>query len=107
MGQSRLLQASGAKSLIPKHEDYHQNYQKSKRLSYNPIVGPGSYNLPSLFENYKGGESYANVKKNATYGFGKRHADMKYISPEHLRCHMLEQSPPVTSARPVQSETFE
>jgi hypothetical protein len=62
LGPSKLLQASGSKSNLPKMGDYHYNLTKDPHYVK---VGPGDYNLPSLFDNYNRNVLFLpTVKKN-------------------------------------------
>jgi len=59
-GPSILLQESGSKSLVPRHEDYHSNLINLSKYSE---TGPGQYNLPSLFDNTSA------TKRNPMFSF--------------------------------------
>lgn len=110
MGPSQLLIASGSKSSLPRHSDYHKNLTKLKK--HNPN-GPGQYTLPSLFDDFaksvKNGttSSIVGVKHNPNFHMMARPSQKLYLSKEHLRCNYLAGSPPSTKYSPVADKTFD
>ena len=63
LGPSMLLKNSGSNHALPRMGDYHQNLTKLHKYT---AAGPGDYNLPQLFDNYKKTTDAQNalVKKN-------------------------------------------
>jgi hypothetical protein len=62
MGPSQLLKGNGSNSSIPRPGDYHRNLTKLHKYT---AAGPGQYDLPMLFDNYKKDiTSNAVLKKN-------------------------------------------
>ena len=86
--------------------DYQFNLKKLHRNHEN--VGPGAYDLPSLFENYNSGSyTISGLKKNPRSTFHHKDPVSKFISKDHLLDNMLKESPGVGLYKPLQTGTFD
>ena len=71
IGPSFLLKESGSKRSLPKMGDYQHNL---KRMHSNHTrVGPGAYDVPSLFDNYNTNSfTISGLKKNPRINFDRK-----------------------------------
>ena len=82
-GPSILLRESGSQSIIPTVKDYHKNLTQLKR--YSP-AGPGDYDLPSLFDNYRQNQdTLPGLSRHPMYHFGLKASPKQFVSKDHMR----------------------
>lgn len=105
IGPSMLLKNSGSNSSIPRPGDYHRNLTKLHKYT---AAGPGHYDLPQLFDNYKK-EISANaiLKKNPQYEFGIRYPNKMLISKDHMIDMIGINTPGVGNYKPIIRNTFD
>jgi len=103
MGPSLLLKGSGSNSSIPRPGDYHRNLTKLHKYT---AAGPGSYNLPALFDNYKSNNN-AVLKKNPQFEFGIKYPKQMLISKDHMIDMIGVNTPGVGNYQPIIRNTFD